>query len=72
MPWIDKFWNKNPLLAYLRPSSASPILNFAATRAKERMDLEKDPDQEKPELNSRDFLSRFIEAQLKDPQVPEW
>jgi hypothetical protein len=71
MPWIDKFWNKNPILTYFWPSTASPILSFAMTRARERQAVEKDWDAS-VEVNNRDFLSRFIEAQAKDPGVPNW
>ena len=71
MPWVDKFWNKNPLLTYFRPSTASPILTFAMSRAKERQAVEKEWDTD-VEVNNRDFLSRFIEAQAKDPECPNW
>jgi hypothetical protein len=71
MPWIDKFWNKNPLLAYFRPSTASPILKFAMTLAEERRAVEKEWNTD-PDINNRDFLSRFIEAQVNDPNVPPW
>lgn len=71
MPWIDKSWNKNPILAYLRPSTASPILKFAMTRAKARQGMEKEWATE-DEVNDRDMLSRFVEAQAKDPDVPSW
>ncbi|KAF2135595.1 uncharacterized protein K452DRAFT_293104 [Aplosporella prunicola CBS 121167] len=71
MPWIDRFWNKNPLLVRFWPSTASPIMAFARQRVLERQAAEKDWD-EASETNPRDFLSRFVEAQAKDSSVPDW
>lgn len=69
VPWVDKLWNKNRLLAWLWPPPTSPIVRFATERASERK--HKSP-MEDSELNNRDFLSRFIEAKAKDDKVPEW
>ena len=71
MPWIDRFWNKNPLLVRFWPSTASPIMAFARQRVMERQAAEKEWD-EASETNPRDFLSRFVEAQAKDSSVPDW
>ena len=67
--WVDKFWNKNRILAWLWPPPTSPIVRFATERANERK--AKSP-VEDSELNNRDFLSRFIEAKSKDDKVPDW
>ncbi|EKG10405.1 Cytochrome P450 [Macrophomina phaseolina MS6] len=71
MPWIDRFWNKNPLLVRFWPSTASPIMAFAAKRVAERRAVEKSW-AAASEANPRDFLSRFVEAQATDPSVPDW
>ena len=71
MPWIDTFWNKNPVLAYFRPPTASPIMDFAVKRANERQHVAELSNPKALGLGSRDFLSRFIEAKLKDPHVPD-
>ncbi|KAL8827910.1 MAG: hypothetical protein Q9191_002899 [Dirinaria sp. TL-2023a] len=67
--WLDKFWNKNRALAWLWPPPTSPIVRFAIERADERKN--KSPTED-IELNTRDFLSRFIEAKSKDDKVPDW
>ena len=75
MPWIDKFWNKNPYLNKIWPTTSSPIMGFAIGKAKERQAVEKTwdtYDEEAPEVNTRDMLSRFVEAQAKDPNCPDW
>ena len=75
MPWVDKFWNKNPYLNKLWPTTSSPIMSFAMNKAKERQAVEKTwatYDPEAPEVNTRDMLSRFVEAQANDPNCPDW
>ena len=68
MPWLDRFWKKNTVLSYLRPQPTNPGVTFAMERIAERRG--QDPKEER--LNRRDFLSRFIEAKAKDPQLPDW
>lgn len=68
MPWLDRFWKKNTILSYLRSTPTNPGVAFAM----ERMDERRSQQSKEQELNSRDFLSRFMEAKEKDPQVPDW
>ncbi|KAI1371584.1 cytochrome P450 [Hypoxylon crocopeplum] len=71
MPWLDKIWTKNPYISRLLPAKNSPVVSFALARAHERTNghLEKSSSSE---YNSRDFMSRFIQARVKDPSIPEW
>lgn len=69
VPWVDKLWNKNRVLAWIWPPKTSPIVRFATERASERNTKSLGDD---CDLNNRDFLSRFIEAKSKDDKVPDW
>lgn len=71
MPWLDSIWTNNPLQRYLRESSRSPGLKFAMSRIQEREDLQRGSDQNDWEVNDRDFLSRFMELQAKDKNIPK-
>lgn len=71
MPWVDYIWTKNPLLQRFRSQKVNPIVAFAIARAKER-EGKTDYTGSDSELNSRDFLSRFLEAIEKDPSIPRW
>lgn len=69
MPWLDRLWKKNTIRSYLRSEPTLPAVNFAMERMAERKG--QDPKEENL-LNSRDFLSRFIEAKAKDEKIPDW
>ncbi|KAL8766518.1 MAG: hypothetical protein Q9209_006734 [Squamulea sp. 1 TL-2023] len=69
IPWVDKLWKKNRLLAWFSPPPTSPVVKFATERANERNEKS---DLADSTLNSRDFLSRFMEAKSKDERVPDW
>ena len=75
MPWLDYIWVKNPILQRLRTAKINPIVAFARARRAERekevasglVDIEDDN-----ETKSRDFLTRFMEVESKDPATPAW
>ena len=69
MPWLDYIWTKNKLVSMMKPARYSPMVDFAMTRQKER--LEKSHSAEE-DVNSKDFLSRFINAMDKDRSIPQW
>ncbi|KAK3369969.1 cytochrome P450 [Podospora didyma] len=77
MPWVDKLWVKNPYVRRFLPEKSSPVVAFALTRAQERASI-KGPSSDADKAaasgyNSRDFMSRFLEARAKDPsKIPEW
>ncbi|KAL8778965.1 MAG: hypothetical protein Q9213_007165 [Squamulea squamosa] len=83
MPWLDYIWMKNPLLQRLRTARMNPIVAFAAARRKERMleavekrsmpsdESEKDTTTNNKTKN-KDFLSRFLEVESRDPETPPW
>ncbi|KAA6412416.1 MAG: pisatin demethylase [Lasallia pustulata] len=65
MPWLDFLWKRNPLLPHW--TKVNLIVAFGVARIKERQGRsEKDT----ADVNNRDFLSRFMEAKSKDPQIP--
>jgi len=73
MAWLDWVWTKNPLLQQLRLVKANPIVNFANAQNNERKSLNHKLEEETvAKLNSRDFLSRFLEVLDKDPKIPRW
>ncbi|KAK3942558.1 cytochrome P450 monooxygenase [Diplogelasinospora grovesii] len=70
MPWLDKLWVKNPYIRRFLPEKNSPVVSFAMARARERTS---DTDKSASDYNSKDFMSRFLEARAKDPaNIPEW
>lgn len=83
VPWLDHWLLKNPVRLWFTKlgiiSATSPVGVFAKTRMAERLSqketLEKNdnPDQIGESLvakkKPRDFLSRFLEAQTKDPII---
>jgi cytochrome P450 len=73
MPWMDRIWAKNPLVHSLFPPKGSPVVAFAVARGRERREVSKEAKEDGGEAyNSRDFMSRFIEARAKDPaNIPE-
>ena len=80
MPWLDYVWTKNPILQRLRKARVNPIVAFASARRKERViEAEKggrltDTEDEKSDQNSKskDFLTRFLEVESRDPATPPW
>ncbi|KAL8991777.1 MAG: hypothetical protein Q9169_007657, partial [Polycauliona sp. 2 TL-2023] len=83
MPWLDLLWTKNPLLQRLRTARTNPIVAFAAARRKERTmetaelgarDTETDEKtaEKKKNKENKDFLTRFLEVESRDPATPSW
>ncbi|KAH8755726.1 cytochrome P450 [Diaporthe sp. PMI_573] len=74
IPWMEKFWAKNPIVSRLSPTKTFPLITFALARAKERTSASSDEKSSvSAQYNSRDFISRFLEARAKDPaRIPEW
>ena len=72
MPWLDYIWTKNPIVQRLQKTRANPVVGFAQARAQERQSQVVESYEGKAKLNSRDFLSRFLEALNKNPDVPRW
>lgn len=69
MPWLDYLWTKNPVVSMLKPAHYSPMVDFALTRQKERLEKDDGTDED---VNNKDFLSRFIQAMKKDQSIPQW
>ncbi|KAK9855652.1 Cytochrome P450 [Penicillium brevicompactum] len=75
MPWLDRIWVKNTFVSRLLPEKNSPVVMFALARAQERI-AEKLHGSGSQDIssgyNSKDFMSRFLDARAKDPSIPEW
>lgn len=50
----------------------NPIAGFGLARIAERKSAPDTSDDKESSTNSRDFLSRFLEAQAKDKSIPPW
>ncbi|KAL9028822.1 MAG: hypothetical protein Q9180_007111 [Flavoplaca navasiana] len=76
MPWLDLVWTKNPLVQRLRKARINPIVAFAAARRKERtLESEKGTlagEDEGDKNKNKDFLTRFLEVESRDPATPPW
>ena len=70
MPWLDHVWTNNPISRYIRGNNKSPGVVFAMKRVQERKLIEKDELQRNWKMNSQDMLSRFMEVEANDPNVP--
>jgi hypothetical protein len=69
MPWIDTFLHINPFLSKIRKKVVSPIAKFAIARIQERKIRSQT---EEDTVNDHDLLSRFLEAQAKNPETPPY
>ncbi|KAL8728547.1 MAG: hypothetical protein Q9181_005304 [Wetmoreana brouardii] len=82
MPWLDYIWTKNPIVQRVRKARVNPIVAFAAARRKERMaepekrnsngTIHSDEDKHTPNSKKKDFLTRFLEVESRDPATPPW
>nr|Q0CRQ3.2 RecName: Full=Cytochrome P450 monooxygenase ATEG_03631; AltName: Full=Azasperpyranone A biosynthesis cluster A protein ATEG_03631 [Aspergillus terreus NIH2624] len=72
MPWLDKLWTNNPIQRWRRGGGASPGAAFAMARVEERRELQRTTNKNDWHFNTRDFLSRFMEAEAKDPSIPPY
>ena len=71
MAWVDSLWAKNPIFQNLYSAKPNHIVKFALDRVRERQGaLDKSDVTERRDLNSRDFLSRFLAALDKDKTIP--
>ncbi|KAK4646039.1 hypothetical protein QC761_206840 [Podospora bellae-mahoneyi] len=70
IPWLDNLLAKNPLARFL-PEGSSPIVAFALARAHERSNIS-EVEKTTTYHNTKDFMSRFLEAKEKDPDILDW
>ncbi|TVY21363.1 Cytochrome P450 monooxygenase [Lachnellula arida] len=73
MPWLDYVWGRNKFVNRMLPAKMHPVIAFALAGAGERKQKPSalEGKNSRNEQNSRDFMSRFIEIQAKDPSIPE-
>ncbi|KAK0726781.1 cytochrome P450 [Lasiosphaeria miniovina] len=72
MPWLDAVWTNNPVRRHLRGKGISPGAAFAMARVQERRALMQTTDKNDWDRDTRDFLSRFLEIEAKDPSLPPY
>ncbi|RAO66022.1 uncharacterized protein BHQ10_002034 [Talaromyces amestolkiae] len=73
MPWLDKFWDKSPLINTLFPAKSSPIAAFAMNLTGKRLgELSASENNEKEATKKSDFLSKFLEIKAKHKDLPDW
>ena len=74
IPWYDKYWNKNSIVAMRWPPTGLPILKIVANCIGERRQKLKDNGgvQSANPVNDGDMLSRFLDVHLTDADVPSW
>lgn len=64
MPWLDYFLIKNPLRQFVSGGSTGAVARFARDRMRERLQSP-----QKKNGSRKDFLSRFLEAKVRSPNV---
>ncbi|KAF2996518.1 hypothetical protein E8E13_006109 [Curvularia kusanoi] len=78
IPWLDWFWDKNPILNKIFPAKSSPIAKFAMQLTGKRLEqlrhnsfpINSNSD---PVTPKRDLLSSFLDAKAKaGEKVPDW
>ena len=78
IPWLDKILYKNPVAAWISPSTSSPILKFVTQRISERTEMQslasKDAEEKTQgiQVHSKDMLARFIKLPQEQTSVPSW
>ena len=65
MPWLDFLWKRNPIVPHW--SKPNLIVAFGIAQIQQRQGKSDESD---VKLNKRDFLSRFMEVQSKEPRLP--
>lgn len=72
MPFLDRFWFKNPVRMWLSKigfvNSSTPVVVFAQRRLAERVESDKTQPPNPSDILGRGFLSRFLEVHEKDPE----
>ena len=64
MPWLDYLFIKNPLRQFVSGGSTGAVARFARDRMRERLQSP-----QKKNESRKDFLSRFLEAKVRSPNV---
>ena len=82
MPWLDKLFKKNPVIDWFRTVQPNPIILYTFQQIAERKKFLEEKGKSfvantpvgeaNPELDRRDFMSRFFEAKVNDPSLPDW
>lgn len=73
MPWLDNLLHKNPVVAFFSglfsKPTVSPVLKFALDRISARKQERRDHPEKKGQ--ERDFLSRFLDIQDGNSNIPD-
>ncbi|KAF2968003.1 hypothetical protein GQX73_g5535 [Xylaria multiplex] len=71
MPWTDNLWTNNPIRRYFRGRTISPGASFAMACVQERREEIK-TGKMNVNLETRDFMSRFLEIEAQDEKLPPY
>ncbi|KAJ5747630.1 uncharacterized protein N7511_009326 [Penicillium nucicola] len=66
IPWLDRVWNKNPVVAMFKQTTGLNVLGVVDRFVSARQN----PSPQ--ELEKKDMLSKFLEIKNKDPSIPTW
>ncbi|KAL5358187.1 cytochrome P450 [Aspergillus floccosus] len=72
IPWLDPLWNKNRVVALFKETTGLTVLGLVDQFVTERQKNSLSQHGHRDRLDKRDMLSKFLEIQAKDPQVPAW
>lgn len=78
VPWLDWLLRKNRIGDFLQRTFASQpsltIVNFITKSIKERKERKDkaNGDADSKPGREKDFLTRYIELEKNDPQIPHW
>jgi hypothetical protein len=64
MPWLDYFWKRNPLIP--GGTIRNPLVEFGVSQIQERYRLS---EEKCDHVNNSDFLSKFMKAKEKYPEL---
>ena len=74
IPWLDEWWRKNRVVAFLRGSTGFSILKVVSDHIAERQEraVKSKGNDEIVQVNHRDMLSQFLEVSKMNETVPAW
>lgn len=72
MPWLDKLWDKNPILNKILVTKSSPIVVFALKLISSRVQETSTHKGLEESYSKKEFFAQFLEAKRKREDLPDW